>query len=137
MAQVMDVNLVKPCLHAGRPEDAVGPLVAVVREREDRVGRPMVKPEPVLSVELGERRRDRHITCAQLRLQPPLLAHGDPPLRQAEVDTEQRLRLSDAQASEKHDVDLDGEIGGQTPAIFRVRPGALEVFVPEPQVARV
>lgn len=29
-----------------------------------------------------------------------------------------------------HDVDVDGEIGGQTPATFRVLPGALEVFAP-------
>ncbi len=29
-----------------------------------------------------------------------------------------------------HDVDVDGEIGGQTPATFRVLPAALEVFAP-------
>ncbi len=34
-----------------------------------------------------------------------------------------------------HDVDLDGEIGGQTPATFRVMPGALEVFAPVARAA--
>ena len=29
-----------------------------------------------------------------------------------------------------HPINLDGEIGGRTPARFRVLPGALEVFVP-------
>jgi diacylglycerol kinase (ATP) len=32
-----------------------------------------------------------------------------------------------------HDVDLDGEVGGQTPATIRVRPAALEVFAPGPE----
>ena len=59
--------------------------------------------------------------------------------RHGEKESVEAIRATEFEIRTRvpHDVDLDGEIGGQTPAIFRVCPGALEVFVPEPQVARV
>ena len=71
----------------------------------------------------------------ELLLLAPALIRG----RQGEKESVEAIRATEFEIRTRlpHDVDLDGEIGGQTPATFRIHPGALEVFVPEPQVARV
>lgn len=52
--------------------------------------------------------------------------------RQGERRAVEALRASEFEirTSVPHDVDVDGEIGGRTPATFRVVPRALEVFAP-------
>ena len=66
----------------------------------------------------------------ELLLLAPALMRG----RHGEKESVEAIRATELEIRTRvpHDVDLDGEISGQTPAIFRVCPGALEVFVPEP-----
>lgn len=60
----------------------------------------------------------------------PALARG----RHGEKRRVEALRATEftIRTREPHDVDVDGEIGGRTPATFRVLPAALEVFAPAP-----
>jgi diacylglycerol kinase (ATP) len=63
----------------------------------------------------------------------PALARG----RHGEKRQVEALRATEFEIRTRvpHDVDVDGEIGGQTPATFRVLPSALEVFTPGPAAA--
>jgi YegS/Rv2252/BmrU family lipid kinase len=56
--------------------------------------------------------------------------HGEKRTVEALHATEFEIRTREPQ-----DVDVDGEIGGRTPATFRVLPAALEVFTPGPAAA--
>jgi diacylglycerol kinase (ATP) len=69
----------------------------------------------------------------ELLLIAPALMQG----RHGERRSVEALRATEFEIRTRvpHDVDLDGEIGGQTPATIRVLPAALEVFAPGPESA--
>jgi diacylglycerol kinase (ATP) len=69
----------------------------------------------------------------QLLALAPALKRG----RHGEKDSVEALRATEFEIRTRHPrgIDVDGEIGGQTPARFRVLPQALEVFVPVPAMA--
>lgn len=64
----------------------------------------------------------------QLLALAPALKRG----RHGEKDAVKALRATglEIHTRTRRDIDVDGEIGGTTPARFRVLPGALEVFAP-------
>ena len=64
----------------------------------------------------------------QLLALAPALKRG----RHGEKDTVEALRATEFEIHTRHprSIDVDGEIGGTTPARFRVLPGALQVFAP-------
>ena len=68
----------------------------------------------------------------QLLALAPSLRHG----RHGEKDTVEALRAPEFEIETRtpRPIDVDGEIGGTTPARVRVLPGALEVFVPMPGI---
>lgn len=69
----------------------------------------------------------------QLLALAPALKRG----RQGEKRTVEALRATEFEIETRtpRPIDVDGEIGGTTPATFRVVPGALEVFAPVPPMA--
>ena len=62
----------------------------------------------------------------------PALKRG----RHGEKQQVEALRATEFEVTTRtpRSIDVDGELGGETPAVFRVRPRALEVFAPPPVV---